>query len=117
MNSVTYQEKGASGCRFPRPRADPSPRSCSSVTEQGGTAIAIEPVQELANAAGCQGDAGIRRPVVEVDRVLVGANRVAAGEGDVGDVAFALVAGLGSEDPRIPAQQAVIRSLEVEERQ
>jgi hypothetical protein len=39
---------------------------------------------------------------------VVGAEREAAGEDDVGDVALALVGGLGAEDPRVAAQEAVL---------
>ena len=70
------------------------------------------------DAARRQRDAGVRGAVVEVDRVAVGADRVAARERDVADVAVALVRRFGAEDPR-RRRAARQRSglLEIEQRE
>src|ERR1700730_5918519 len=63
-----------------------------------GLAVGFEPGQHLVDAAGGEAHAGVCTAVVEVDRVAVWADGVAAGEDDVVDVSEALVGLFGPED-------------------
>src|SRR5437868_3790656 len=80
-------------------------------------AVLVEPVEERADAPGRERDAGVRGAVVEPERVAVRVDRVAAREGDVADVPGALVGRLGTEDPLVAAQQAMLGAIEREERE
>src|SRR5579862_6785442 len=87
--------------------------------EPGGatsTGVFAEPRQHPADAPFGEGEAGVGRAVVEPQRVAVGAEGVAAREGDVRDVALALVDGRRAEDPRVAAGEARLRLVEREER-
>ena len=66
-------------------------------------AVSLEPVQQVMDASGCQGDAGIGPAVIKVDRVPVIADRVAAGKHHVAYVSFALVDFFRTEDPGLTA--------------
>ena len=73
--------------------------------------MAIQPSQEFPNAAGGERDARVGRPVVQIDGVAVGADDVSTRKRDVADVTGAFVFGLRPEDPRVAAQQDVVRDL------
>ena len=77
-------------------------------------AVPVEPPEELADFPRRQADAGVRGTVIQVDRVTVVAERVAAWERDVPNIAFAFVGRLGTENPGIAAQQAVLRRFQIE---
>jgi len=77
-------------------------------------AVLIEPLQELTNTSRRECYAGVRCAVVEIDRVTVGVDGVAAGEDDVGHVSLALVGCLGAENPRIAPKEAVVGLVERE---
>src|SRR5687767_4976426 len=62
-------------------------------------AVLVEPAQQRLDAPGGERDAGIRGAVIEVDRVAVGIDGVAARKGDIADVAVFFVLFLGTEDP------------------
>src|SRR6185436_19270988 len=87
-------------------------RGTSTVRERDSRPMLVEPVQQLANAARGERNAGIGRAVVQIDRVAVGTQRVAAREGDVPDVPLALVRRFGTEDPCVAAQETVLRTVE-----
>src|SRR2546430_1860816 len=86
-----------------------------SLLRRATTPVVVQPVKEFSNASRRQRDAGIRRAVVEIDRVTVGADGVSARECDIADVSVALVIRFGPEDPRIPAKETLIGLVEREE--
>src|SRR5439155_14928888 len=63
--------------------------------------VLVEPGEQLPHAAERERNASVCRAVIEVDRVAVSAESVAARERDVADVPLPLVRGLGTEDPRV----------------
>jgi hypothetical protein len=67
-----------------------------------------EPRQNLADAPGRQGHAGIRRAVVEANRLAILPQRAPTRERDVVDVAFTLVGRFGPEYPRVAPSQTAI---------
>src|SRR6266403_446506 len=80
-------------------------------------AVGIEPAQKRADAAMRQCDTRISGTVVEIDRVPVCCDGVAAGEYDILDVSVTFVIRFRGEHPRISAGQALFRLLKVEQRQ
>ena len=76
----------------------------------------LQPVENLADAARRQRDACLRGAVVEIQRFAIIRNGVAAGKGDVRDVAVSFVRRFRSEDPFVPAHQQLHRLLEIEQR-
>src|SRR4029453_17484027 len=80
-------------------------------------AVGIAPTQKGANAAGSQSNAGIRGAVIEIDRISVCRDSIAAWEYDILDVSVSLVVSLRRKHPRISAHQTFFRPLEIEERQ
>ena len=74
-----------------------------------------EPAKQVSFAARRERQAGVSGAVVEVDGVVVGAERVAAGERDVADIPVALVLRFGTEDPRFSACKAHLGLVESEE--
>src|SRR3954452_9829465 len=76
----------------------------------------VEPTEKLADASGGHGDAGVSRTVIKVDGIAICAQRVAAGEGDVPDIALAFVRRLGSKNPRVTTQQAVLGGVQIKQR-
>src|SRR5205807_7825876 len=120
--------------RFPDApgQADRAPRRCAGAAAahdvRGATEkwtplsvavrvpVLVEPMQQRADAARREGDARICGAVVEIDRVAVGVERVAAGERDVAHVPLALVQSLGTEDPRIATRETAFRVLQCEQR-
>ena len=90
--------------------------SCGYRTPNGlRTPVRIEPLQDLANAPRSYGDRSICGAVVEVQRVAVAADGLAAGEGDVVDVALRFVDRFRAEDPFVSAQEELGGLFEVEE--
>lgn len=75
----------------------------------------IEPTEKLADASGRHGDARVSRTVIEVDGIAICAQGVAAGEGDVPDIALTFVRRLGSKDPRVTTQQAVLGGVQIKQ--
>jgi len=75
----------------------------------------MQPIQERANAAGCEGHAGVGTSIIEVDTIAIRADGLAAREDYVTDVAYHLVHGLRPEDPLVAPQQAMLRPFEIEQ--
>src|SRR3990172_2563916 len=68
--------------------------------------VHVEPAQHFGDAPGRERHARVRGPLVEIDRVAVGTNGVAARKRHVADVAVALVLGLGTEHPFVTTEEA-----------
>lgn len=81
------------------------------------TPVVIKPLQQVAYTGHGQRDRTIRGPVVEINGVSVSTYCVSAWEHDIVHVAVALVFRLRTKDPGISPQQALLWTLEVEERQ
>src|SRR6185437_16549486 len=67
-------------------------------------------------AACCHCNAGIRRAVVEMDRISIGADDLPAGEHNVLDIAIALIRGLRAKHPGVSSPQANFRPFQIKER-
>ena len=71
----------------------------------------------MTDAARGQRNAGVGRTVIQIDRISIRADGLPAGEDNILDVSTALIPGSWTEDPGIPALQADLRLLQIEERQ
>src|SRR5437016_2946159 len=80
-------------------------------------AVGVEPIQERADAATRQSNTRIGGAVIKIDGVLIRANRVTAGKYDVLHISVAFIVRLGRKHPGIPANQALVRFLKVEQSQ
>src|SRR4029453_4279358 len=86
-------------------KGDNGPRTASAVvatcfaTRLRPCAMAIQPIEELVDAAGRHRHTRVRGPVVQVDGIAIWPYRVAARKCDVADVALTFVRRLGPEDP------------------
>ena len=80
-----------------------------------GMAICVEPSQQRANAAMCQGNARISGTVIEIDSVPVGRHRIATRKYNVLNISMTLVFRFGRKHPRIPSNQAFLWFFKIEE--
>ena len=77
----------------------------------------LKPIENGANTAGGQGNARIRRAIIDVNGVAVGSNGVAARKDDVVHIAALLVGFFGPKNPLIAAFQAPFRAVQIKQRQ
>ena len=82
-----------------------------------GVAICIQPSQQGANAAVCEGDARIRSSVVEIDSVAIRCQCVPTWEDHVLYIAAVFVVRFGRKYPGIPSYQAFFGLFEIEQGQ
>src|ERR1043165_3550780 len=75
--------------------------------------VAIEPPEDLADAARRHRHAGVRRTVIEVQRIAVRSHGGATGKRDIPDVSMPLVRRFRSEDPFVPAQEQTLGMFEI----
>ncbi len=94
-----------------------SPPALGGSVEGGDAAVLLQPVEQRAEAGGGDPDAGVRLPVVHAERVAVGEQGGTAREHDVVDVAHPFGEVARPEHPRVAAQQAAVRVVQVEERE
>src|SRR5581483_2514989 len=74
--------------------------------------VLVEPAEKLPEASESDGDARVRRAVVQIDRIAVGIDGVAARKRHVGDVPLALVGGLRAEYPGVAPLEAHVGAVE-----
>ena len=77
----------------------------------------FQPFQHGAHAASGEGNAGIRRAVIQMERVAIGRERVAARKDDVTHIAVLFVRLFRTEDPFVAAFETVLRRVQIKQRQ
>src|SRR6185369_5494524 len=78
------------------------------------SSVSVEPFQELTHTRSGECDRTICSSVVDIDRVAVGVNCVAARKDDIVHVAVALVLSFWAKYPRITSSQTLVRLIDTE---
>ena len=74
----------------------------------------MQAIQTRSNASRCHGNARVRGPVIETQRVSIGRRRRAARKDNIVNIATPLVRLLRAENPLVGTVEATFRGLQIE---